>query len=252
MTDGHEPAATPEDMIKLLEQYGGKRAVDVLRPLYIYFSREAQHYQNVVFWKGTNEFNHHTLLEFCAGFNWKESGTARQFPDLAHVRINRLDPKTGKTNDISVNLEEILKSGDCSKDMPLEWGDIVEAPEMDHRVGEVWQGLSPEIKGTLTKCLTRNVTVVVKGETNQFKMQPWFTDGLGAYSPLGTCYLQRVVSFFQRTSSDLEHIKIARRSPAGKTQTIVFSEKPPVPVDLLLEDGDVVELTEREPELKKH
>ncbi len=62
------------------------------------------------------------------------------FPDFAHVTISRLQ-KNGRTNMIRVDLESVLQSGERSKDIPLEWGDIAaEIPEADHNVNEIWPG----------------------------------------------------------------------------------------------------------------
>src|SRR5205823_6212849 len=95
------------------------------------------------------------------------------FPDFAHVTIQRLKPQGG-SEEIRVNLDEILRSGDCSRDVPLQWGDVVEVPELDHRINEQWQGLSDQARRALKKCLERKVTMVVKGQTNTVTLRPVF------------------------------------------------------------------------------
>src|SRR5436305_1925281 len=82
--------------------------------------------------------------------------------------ISRLDANTGTTMDIAVDLNAILKSGDCGKDIWLQWGDEVDIPELDHRVNVPWAGMPQEINETLNTCLSRFVQIIVKGQTNIF------------------------------------------------------------------------------------
>ncbi len=137
-----------------------------------------------VFSKGPNSVNRYTLLELIASTYGGQPGrhlgipprfgmgsSAIAFPDFAHVTINRLKAD-GSKEDIAIDLNEILKSGDCSKNLWLEWGDIVLIPQLDHNVSEGWHGLSQSERDTLGKCLLRKVKVVVKGQTTQFALLP--------------------------------------------------------------------------------
>src|SRR5207247_5741934 len=124
-----------------------------------------------------NDFNRYTLLELF-GVLWSDSGGNPQpeiplpFPDLAHITIARLDPATSKTKEVKVDLEEMLQSGDCSKDVPLEWGDQISVPERDHALGVGWNVPEPELREVLENCLTRLVQVIVKRETNTVALTP--------------------------------------------------------------------------------
>ncbi len=126
-----------------------------------------------VFYKGTNSVNHYSLFELVAEAYQDQSHGAVPYPDFAHVVINRLHAN-GMKEEINVNLDEIFASGDCSKDVPLEWGDVVQIPQMDHLVNSSWQGYQPgdNIPSLLKKCLQRQVEIIVKGQTNTFTLVP--------------------------------------------------------------------------------
>jgi ankyrin repeat protein len=129
-----------------------------------------------VFYKGTNSANHYTLLETLAEACKNHGGYPPvDFPDFAHVVINRLKAG-GAKEEINVNLEEILASGDCSKDMPLEWGDVVQIPQLDHLLNEGTAPLSSKDRETLTKCLRRQVQIIVKGQTTKLTLLPNIPD----------------------------------------------------------------------------
>ncbi|HZQ48111.1 MAG TPA: ankyrin repeat domain-containing protein [Verrucomicrobiae bacterium] len=142
----------------------------------------------------TNSLNHFTLLQLLGAFyapplhgsyyvagggvgfltqpdNSRLPGLA--FPDFSRISISRLG-RDGRTNQIAVNLLKLLDGGDCSQDLPLAWGDIVEIPEADHNVSEVWQGLSSKDRLALGKCLTLTVQILVKGRTNALSLTPYW------------------------------------------------------------------------------
>ncbi len=246
---------------------------------------------NKVFSKGTNSANRYTLFELIAsayggqhgghtgfpqGPNWGSPAIA--FPDLAHITINRLKVN-GSKEEIAVDLDEILKSGDCSKNPWLEWGDIVLIAELDHHVGEGWPGISQSERDTLGKCLMRKVKMVVKGQTTQFTLLPpivgwycytaagepmgetWFQGGpciissslaalLNGETILYSFDLHQVVhgANVLLISSDLSHVKVTRRESeaGGPPQVMEFNlETQPTP-NVELKDGDVIEIPERE------
>ena len=121
-----------------------------------------------VFYRGTNDYNRYTLFEFLAGIFGNRD--APPFPDLARVTVERLEGSPPKPKEISINIEQLLRSDDCTKDMAMEWGDRVSFPELDHPLNENWAGLSPEVREFLSRCLTRWVQIVVKRETNTVKL----------------------------------------------------------------------------------
>lgn len=66
----------------------------------------------------------------------------------------------------------MLESGDCAKDVRLNWGDVVEIPEADHPLNASWPGFSREEMANLKKCLTRQVEIVVKGKATKITLAP--------------------------------------------------------------------------------
>lgn len=265
----------------LLRARGASEAAP--RPGFITACRASSRFGSPIFVQGTNSANHHTLLElFVRAYpspipqGWPFP-SALQFPDLDHVRINRRDPATGKVNETTVSIVEILKAGDCSKDIPLQWGDAVEFPELDHPTSESWTGF-PAMPPTID-CLARTVDIIVKGETNRIKLRPGSLQsaplprqparGLGGLSqPLGTSFspgtvpqatIPEIASFWLRdvvfgarvlrVSSDLSSIKVKRFDPVTKQPVeFVFSVATVLPygaVDLWLQNGDVIQIPDK-------
>ena len=244
---------------------------------------------NKVFSKGTNSVNRYTLLELIASAYGGQPGShgiqqrfgggslAVAFPDLAHVTINRLKAD-GSNQEIAVDLNAILQSGDCSKNFWLEWGDIVLIPQLDHKVNEGWPGLSQSDRDTLGKCLLRKVKMVVKGQTTQFTLLPpivqWYSytaaggpmgdprfqggpsgiplslaGALNGESVLYSYDLNQVVhdANVLLISSDLSRVKVTRRESeaGGHPQVMEFNLETQPPPNVPLQDGDVVEIPER-------
>jgi polysaccharide export outer membrane protein len=63
-------------------------------------------------------------------------------PDLNHVQIRRTDAQ-GHVNTVEVNLYDILKSGDLSRDTPMQKGDIVYVPQAKKSFGQQLVNGSP-------------------------------------------------------------------------------------------------------------
>jgi ankyrin repeat protein len=207
-----------------------------------------------VFYRGTSAVNHFSLLETLAQAVARKNPPV-DFPDYAHVAINRLKPGGGK-EEIAVNLEEILASGDRSKDVPLEWGDVVQIPQMDHLLNEGSQGLSEACLDALTNCLQRHVQIIVKGQSTKLLLlpsiapdpnriprprpvphapfeQPAPVESTPAASPpektLRTFWLKEVVQQANvlLLSSDLSRVKITRNGVASQ-----YDLAPPPPPSL--------------------
>jgi ankyrin repeat protein len=180
------------------------------------------------------------------------------FSDLAQIRIRR--PEPGLTNIIeqTVDLAASLSSGDCSNDVFLKWGDVVEIPETDHLINQVWQGFSLTALTNLDKCLTRHVEIIVKGQTNvitlalETKSDNGFTRAI-TFAQKVSFWLGPVVlqSKLVLASSDLAHVKVTRHDPAtGKIESCLvdcsgISQNQFRNTDLWLRDGDVIEIPEK-------
>ena len=229
-----------------------------------------------VFYNGTSAVNRYTLFELIAKTYAYSGSGAISFPDFAHVTINRLKSDWSK-EEITVDLNEMLQSGDCSKNPGLEWGDVVLIPQLDHNVNAGWQGLSQSERGTLGKCLLRTVKVVVKGQTTTLALLPpivrWYsfaynegrswsqqdaggdlsaslTTALNGEKVLYNYDLNQVVHDAKvlLISSDLSRVKVSRSASKAGEHPLVMEfnlETQPPPVLQLL-DGDVIEIPERD------
>ena len=195
-------SAEPAELADLLRQHGA--TLDVPHLDRIELRRPAAGFAQTVFAKGTNDYNHFTLMELLAvhygfvgltalrspaigspgigfapgGIEYTDSGFVRVgslgFPKLETVTIRRPTPDGLGRTAITVNLTTIFRtraispSGlvcDCSRNPALEWGDVVEIPEADHPINAAWQGLADEDTAALHQCLDRHVQLTVKGQT---------------------------------------------------------------------------------------
>jgi ankyrin repeat protein len=187
----------------------------------------------VIFWKGTNSFNSHTLFEAIARAYspeaWSQDWTTRdneppgyRFPDFYNITINRLS-ENGRTNVLKLDLSAPFVAGDCSQDIQLQWGDIVEVPEIDHNVNQRWAGIDDMVADTLTKCLRREVEIVVKGKTTKLTLVPAvLSQTIHGNQPsknqLSAFWLKRVVQGADviLASSDTTRVKVKRADPKTK------------------------------------
>jgi len=277
--------ATLSNLCDLLRQHG---ALDHLPDWnHITASRPDANFARPAFSRDTNNWNQFTLLELIAvecrflAATPASKGTdydkavffdaryqSLPFPDLSQLRIHRPTADQKTNQEITINLGSGLQSGDCSHDVPLAWGDVVEIPETDHALKEAWPGFTNHELENLRKCLTRHITIIVKGQTNTLTLAPKIElAGTSARMPdgalvtpgsttitsatpfwLGPVLLQ---SQLVLTSSDLSGVQVTRRDPAtGKTRTCTvdcsgISQNQFSDSDLWLCDGDVIEIPEK-------
>jgi hypothetical protein len=265
----------------LLRQHGALE--DLPHMDRIEMTRASVHYSETVFSKGTNDYNHFTLLEFIAahyGLVSTDPGPepTRQrldysyvqthgpyatkglhFPDLAKVAIHRPTPDGRRRKTIPVDLEAIFNSGDCSRDLALQWGDAVEIPEADHPISATWQGLPSADLLMLSNCLQRQVSLTVKGQTTNLVLALFnlpqtaygqtliFPGSGGVIIPQFSLLPVLNNSGLLRASSDLSRVKVSRRDAAtGQRYGLVIDcSNPSRPPDLWLRDGDKIEVPER-------
>lgn len=158
-------SAERDSIISLLRKAGANENYERLPYIAIKASGDEK-VQNI-FTKGTNAVNRYTLLELIDAAYSNNQGVP--FQDFTSIKIDRVDA-SGKTSKIDVNLSAILQAADSSKDIWLEWGDVVEIPQVDHKVRDSWPGLSREIGDKLIKCLEREVNIIVKGQTTKITL----------------------------------------------------------------------------------
>jgi cytohesin len=266
--------ASLSEIAGLLRQHG---ALDDLPDWYrITVSRPSVKFSRTAFPKGTNDWNRFTLLELVAvqcqflaadSKDFGENDDAQvffqprnqplPFPDLTHLRIRRPAADLKSWKEQTVDLGSGLKSGDCTKDLSLEWGDVVEIPETDHPLNESWPGFSTMELANLKKCLTRHVEIIVKGQTNTIALAPGISivEGEDKESTITTIISK--VPFWLRpvllqsklvlSSCDLSRVKVTRTDPAigKKREWIADCSDPNNVPDLWLRDGDVIEVPEK-------
>jgi len=263
-------------MAKLLLAHGANENLQRLST--ISYRRPGWTRATTVFTRGTNDFNRYSLLELLAalwGPGWPQPSL--QFPDLEKITIDRLDPATSRSSEVHVSSDYLA---DCSKDFPLEWGDQISVPEVDHALNESWFLPRPD-RDFLTKCLTRHVQIIVKQETNTVRLVPELVQpgpprasarGFTPEEPkpgeektVSTFLLKGVIygAHVLRASSDIRRVRVRRLDPStkrtrewtldltpleggaspglpGQVRTGAASEP-----DLWLRDGDVIEIPEK-------
>jgi len=277
--------ATLASLCDLLRQHG---ALDHLPDWnHITASRPEANFSRPAFSRDTNNWNQFTLLELVAvecrflaatpaskGSDYDKAAffdahnQSLPFPDLTRLQIHRPTADQKTNQEITVNLGSSLQSGDCSHDVPLAWGDVVEIPETDHALKEAWPGFSNLELKNLRKCLTRHITIIVKSQTNIITLAPKIIlegdlvpmPNGGNFSPGSTTitsatpfWLSPVLlqSQLVLTSSDLSRVQVTRPDPAtGKTRTCTvdctgISQNQFSDSDLWLRDGDIIEIPEK-------
>jgi len=239
--------------------------------------RPSVNYSAQIFKRGTNDWNRFTLLEligthyyFLAAEPRGEDGSkyamlpqgwmtpAMEFPDFSRLRIRRPGVTAGTWQEQVVDLSQALEAGDCTRDVPLQWGDIVEIPVADHVLNEPWKGFAKSTLEPFEKCLSRRVDIVVKGKTKSVTLGPDINfqnrpPGLAEGPVINTripFWIKPVLlnSKLLLASSDLSRIKITRLDPATSQKreyTLDCSESKTAP-DFWLRDGDTIEVPDKD------
>jgi ankyrin repeat protein len=187
------PAAERKDweqIVACLLQHGADERISLR--FHLYAGREATGFRMRIFSRGTNDWNRHTLLEVLAAVYGQAPDLCSQlaFPDLARVKVLRLGTNGGADRVLTANVEQMLRSGACTNDLELEWGDVVIIPEverrimewhsgdvviipkLDHPIDAKWQGLDEQLRTALARCLERQVTVLIQGQSHKLVLSP--------------------------------------------------------------------------------
>jgi ankyrin repeat protein len=278
-----EQMAVAMELADLLRQHG---ALDNL-PHWnsIKVSRPNANSSTPVFQNETNDWNRFTLMETVLDYyEYASSATSwnmydkwtqypinpdMPFPDLSRVTILRPSHESTNFTRIHVNLLNDTNGIDCSKDLPVEFGDTVEIPEREHTLAEsdtngpLW---IIQISGCL-QGRSGTVKLVVDGsQTIQIPLDQFGPLDCDVKQVLGSSQAQNVLT----SDSDLSHVKVVRRDPqTGKSRewtpngaaqqpenqpsqlnfqdrlrSIInhSSNTPPDPSSLWLRDGDVIEV----------
>ena len=242
-----ETLASAAALAELIRQHG---ALDNPPDLdLISVTRPPANFSLAILRKGTDDWNHFTLLEVAAmqcqflAASPNDSGPSEDaslfwqkarlpYPDLAHLRIRRPASDLKSWKEQTVDLKSGLQSGDCSNDVTVEWGDVVEIPEADHPLTEKWPGFSTTELASLKKCLTRHIDLIVNGQTNPITLAPGIHIPEGVHASF-SLYIDSRTSFWLKpvllhskvvlASSDLSRVKVSRRDPkTGQTLQWIF------------------------------
>jgi len=171
------------------------------------------------------------------------------YPDFARLKIHRPVPAATNWTELTIDLSAALKSGACSNDVILKWGDVVEIPEAGHPLEEKWTGFTPEEMANLKKCLTRHIQVAANGWTNTLTLALGDASNPSLIDSYVSYWLRPVLFQYKQalTTSDLSRVKVTRHdAESGKSrELIVDCRDSHDPNDVWLRDGDVVEVPER-------
>ena len=213
-----------EELIAVLHQHG---ALDN-PPDWgcISVGRSGDNMSSTIFRKGTNDWNHFTLLEAVANAylqNAPYNNTVLPFPDLGHVAVLR--PSQGSTNEtrITVNLLDSTGVIDCSNDVPLRFGDSVDIPERDHSLGDNASGLTDSQKSALANFITGKVRLVVQDRQVEITIYR-----LGDQAMLDHVLETVDARNILLASSDLSRVKVIRHdAKTGEHHEWIFDCSPP-------------------------
>ena len=268
------------DLADLLRQHGALDALpDFTR---IRVTRQGLANPLEVFHQGAKLMNHFTLLEtvmrfyslpqiYTYGQGGREAWLALPFPDFGRVIIRRPGAKLGDPEqEIKVSLLNRSNVVDCARDVPVQFGDVIEVPESIHALNAGMPNPVKEMEAsstigyaetlaasqspegiarldrmkayrTSTLCLQKSVRLVVAGETTTFKVNSWKEGFLS--QALGKTEARSAL----RSSSDLSRVTVTRKS-ANAAKPVIFTvdvSGSAASDDLWLQDGDVIEVPEK-------
>jgi ankyrin repeat protein len=287
-----ESAAT--DVAALLRQRG---ALDDLPDFTrIRITRPGLDQPLLVFSKGPKLTNQFTLLETVMFFyarpqvfmpatrTFTPTHQALPFPDFGRILIRRPDrSQVGKEQEIKVSLLNASNVVDCAKDVPVEFGDVIEIPERVHALNEAPDHPVRELERVLTEANrralpTRTLRSVGDPETNAAALTIRAEEVArksdeqrlacllksvqlvvaGETTPLTVTvwqdgFLGRALARTEaravlRSSSDLSRVKVTRRDARtgqAMTLTVDVSESSRPEDQLWLQDGDVIEVPDK-------
>ncbi|HZM04774.1 MAG TPA: ankyrin repeat domain-containing protein [Candidatus Saccharimonadales bacterium] len=209
--------------IDLLRKYGVLENPPDWRRIVV--SRPSSKYSKAVFQKGTNDWNHFSLLELIYdAATWPhERGYPRRIPgfdngisplefaDLAHLVIVRPGASGNPPKRIEVNLFDSTNGVDFSKDLPLEFGDVVEIPEREHALADPPLYLPANQLAVILDYFKSNAgeakLVVGGGQAIPLPIEPF-------HCQIGQMLRSTAAQNALTSDSDLGHVKVTRRGPA--------------------------------------
>jgi cytohesin len=195
------------ELADLLRQHG---ALDNL-PNWnrIAVSRPAANFSADIFSKGTNDWNHFTLLELIWRTYDSNNKSLLNFADLSRVAVARPDPSGAKSKRMEINLLTPTNSLDFAKDVPLEFGDVVEFMERSHTLAETDSQMEKQMGGLAGHFREHAGAVrlaVAGGQTVQLPLK----DFIPVYGYLGNGLKSSAAQNALTSGSDLSRVKVTR------------------------------------------
>jgi ankyrin repeat protein len=226
---------SPTDSIaKALRGHGAKG--DLPRLTEIRIARSATGFSKVMYTKGSEDWNQVTVLEALLHYYRFYAREDLVCPDLASITVIRRNGDGTKEDRRVINFYNGPNRIDCSRDVPLQFGDVVEVPERVHSIGSS-VGLTGEEFGALSDCLKGNVILIAGGQTTQLTLNP-------AVSTMGSVLGSGEARQALLTSSDLSKVKLTKHDlVSGKPQqwTVDCSNPNKLP-EIWLHQGDIIEV----------
>lgn len=239
------------EILPLLLRHGADESLARRHTLQV--TRVGRNFERIVFRRGTNSFNRHTLFEVVLD---TFDNNRLAFPDLKHVAIHRLQPdgrEQVQVIDVQAAVDTIgdeKSHPNCTNDVWLEWGDRIEFPEDDHPLSAVWGGFDGAWKWRLIRCLEREVQVVTNQRTNRLQLN------VRGKSPEGVPMFPFARDSFRLhdvlkqsglfTSTSGLNVRVTRVDPMTRQRdTFAFTDvnRPLTSeMDLWLRAGDVIEV----------
>ena len=225
---------SPDSIAKALRGHGAKG--DLPRLSEIRIARSATGFSKVMYTKGSEDWNQVTVLETLLHYYRFFVREELVCPDLASITVIRRNGDATKEDRQVINFYNGPNRIDCSRDLPLQFGDVVEVPERVHSIGSS-VGLTAEEFGALEDCLKGDVILIAGGQTTQLTLSP-------AVSTMGTVLGSGKARQALLTSSDLSKVKLTKRDlVTGKQrQWTVDCSNPNKLPEIWLRSGDIIEV----------
>jgi ankyrin repeat protein len=216
-----EQKAFAEKMAALLRAHG---ALDKLPDWdRITVSRPAADFSQPVFTRGTNDWNHFTLLELLYA-KYNNRSTQLDFADLSKIVVARPSASGADVKRIAVNLLNATNGVDVSRDIPLEFGDVVEIPERQHALSDQ--------SGLLSYDEMNAVQLHLMQRAGEAQLKVAGSKTISLPLPHYESFLKRMLNVnaaqaVLTSSSDLSRVKVTRRDVrTGKNQEWVVDCAP--------------------------
>jgi hypothetical protein len=163
------------------------------------------------------------------------------FPDLRRLTIVRPGATpTAPPQRITVDLLNAKGEVDCAKDMPLQFGDVVEIPEREHTLQEAAIGLTAEQATQIAECRKGTVNLMVRGKATPLTVWP-----VASEATLAALLARAEARAALFSNSDLSRVKVIRKPAGGAPEEWTLDCAGGNTPDLWLRDGDVIEVPEK-------